>query len=103
MMFLKAAYLASFAVHGAGLDGCETDPARAAINSELFASIAANGVREPITLHIDTARNMARLDNGNHRAVMACAIDPEMLIPVNIKVSSNLKRALGGAKPYSAE
>jgi hypothetical protein len=99
---VRAGDILPFAVHNAGA-GTEIDPARAAEIEQLKQSISAEGVREPLKLDIDQDRGTARLANGNHRAVIANGLNPDMMIPVEIRRLSGLKRELTSARPYSGE
>jgi hypothetical protein len=99
---VRAGDIRPFAIHEAGA-GTDLDPARAAENEQLRQSISAEGVREPLKLDIDQDRGTARLGNGNHRAVIANDINPDMMIPVEIRRLSGLKRGLTSARPYSGE
>lgn len=97
---IPASKLMPYVVHNASGD---IDPARQEINSDLRTSIEENGVRDAVLLDIDTARDQARLANGNHRVVMANEIDPTMMIPTIIRSRGDWKRPLTSAKPYGGE
>lgn len=102
MIITTAEQLLRFAIHDGGLRG-DIDPARKPVNRELARSIRRDGVREAVTLEIDTARSLARIGDGNHRVTLAAAIDPLTLIPVKVKRRHDYKRAPGGAVAYHGE
>ncbi|PTR08654.1 MULTISPECIES: hypothetical protein [unclassified Novosphingobium] len=101
-MMVRAGDIARFAVHAAGA-GLDVDPDRAAYNAALRTSIAAEGVREPVLLSIDRMRGQAQLANGNHRAVMAASIDPDMTVPVMVQEHRSAKRGLPCGKAYDSQ
>lgn len=97
-----AGEIARFAVHDAG-KGLEIDRERQVYNDRLRASIASDGVREPLLLDIDRARGQAQLANGNHRAVMAASINPAMMMRVNVREHISAKRGLSRQIAYNGE
>jgi len=99
---VRAGDLIKYAVHNGGA-GQEVTAARAAENAALRASVAEKGVNEPLLLDIDSKRGQARLANGNHRAVIANELDPNMMVPVRVRQSSTLKRGLTSGVKYDGE
>jgi hypothetical protein len=98
---VRAGDLAHYAVHSADTDGSvDIGDERRAANAGLRESIKRNGINQTLTLRVDADRGLAHIADGNHRAVMAASIDPDMLVPVRIVESRGNKRALPTAKPY---